>query len=171
MAFTQQNGGALTPQREEKRTETTVQILTPELPNGRRHNNKYVSVSTGVVPYSIHIQLFSQNQSLLSLIWNQIIIKERNKNKNKENKTNNNDDSDNDGDDNDDNGSDHDNNDDDDDDNNYINDNNNNNNDKYISNGWIRMTTTMTQIKTIAATATTTTIIIIIVNNKINTAI
>ena len=53
-------------------------------------------------------------------------------------------------------------------DNEYDNDNNCNNNsdnnDKYISNGWIRMTTTMTQIKTI--TANTTTIIIIVNNNN-----
>ena len=34
----------------------------------RRHNNKYVYVSTGVLSYSIHIQFFSQNQSLLSPI-------------------------------------------------------------------------------------------------------
>ena len=36
--------------------------------NGRIHNNKYVYVLTGVLSYSIHIQLFSQNQSLLSPI-------------------------------------------------------------------------------------------------------
>ena len=121
---------------------------TPTTQRTQTHN-KYVSVLTGVIPYSTHIQLFSQNQSLLSLIWYQKIIKERNKKKKKENKTNHDDDSDNDGDDHD---SNHDNNDHDDNDNNYRNDNNNSNdnnnnkdnNDKYLSNGWIRMTTTMT---------------------------
>ena len=43
--------------------------------NGQRHNGKYVSISTGVLSYSIHIQFFSQNQSLLSSIQNQMIIK------------------------------------------------------------------------------------------------
>ena len=38
-------------------------------------NDKYVSVSTGVLSYSIQIQFFSQNQSLFSPIKNQIIIK------------------------------------------------------------------------------------------------
>ena len=36
--------------------------------NGQRHNDKYVYVSTGVLSYSIHIQLFSPNLSLLSTI-------------------------------------------------------------------------------------------------------
>ena len=86
MVFAQRNGGAnATPQREEKRTETTAQreelqylyesIVTLQLLNGRRHTNKYVSVLMGLPPYSIHIQFFSQNQSLLSSIKNQIIIK------------------------------------------------------------------------------------------------
>jgi len=43
--------------------------------NGRRHNHKYVSFSTDVLSYSIHIRFFSQNQSLLSLIENQNITK------------------------------------------------------------------------------------------------
>ena len=72
-----------TPQREEKRTEMTAQreelqyksIVTLQLLNGRRHTNKYVSVLMGLPPYSIHIQFFSQNQSLLSSIENQIFIK------------------------------------------------------------------------------------------------
>ena len=42
--------------------------------NGQRHNNKYVPSSVGVLSYSIHIQFFSQNQSLLCQIQNQIII-------------------------------------------------------------------------------------------------
>ena len=37
--------------------------------------DKYVSVLTGVLLYSTHIQLFSQNQSLLSPISDQIFIK------------------------------------------------------------------------------------------------
>ena len=41
-------------------------IITLQLFNGRIHNNKYVSVSTGVLSSSIHIKFFSQNQSLLS---------------------------------------------------------------------------------------------------------
>ena len=49
-------------------------IVTLQLLNGHRdrhrHNNKYVSVSTGVLSYSTHIQLYSQNQSLLSPIEN-----------------------------------------------------------------------------------------------------
>jgi len=87
--------------------------------------------------FNTHTILLTKSFSSISLIWNQIITKGRNKNKKKENKTNDDDESDNDGDDNDnDNDSDHDNNDDD-DDNDYSNDNNNNhdNNDKYISNG------------------------------------
>ena len=39
--------------------------LYKESLNGRRHTNKYGSVLTGVLSYSIHIQFFSQNQSLL----------------------------------------------------------------------------------------------------------
>ena len=78
MLSTQRNGGAsfivfrgidvtltLTP------TPTPTLTLTPtnkEAFNGQRHNDKYVSVSTGVLLYSIHMQLFSQNQSLLSPI-------------------------------------------------------------------------------------------------------
>ena len=45
--------------------------------NGRRRNGKYVDVSTGVLSYSIQIQLFSQNECLLSSIENQIIIKRK----------------------------------------------------------------------------------------------
>ena len=65
----------VTPQREreEKRTEMTAQreellyesIVTLRLLNGRRHNDKNVSGLVGVLSYSIHIQFFSQNQSLL----------------------------------------------------------------------------------------------------------
>ena len=43
--------------------------------NGQRHTDNYVSVWMGVLSYLIHIQFFSQNQSLLSSISNQIIIK------------------------------------------------------------------------------------------------
>ena len=82
MVSTQQNGGAnATPQREEKQTETKdkkngrsgddgmdASIMTLQLLNGRRHNHKYVSIPMGVLSYSIHIHLFSQNQSLLLLI-------------------------------------------------------------------------------------------------------
>ena len=89
MVSAQRNGGAnATPQREEKRTETTaaregitVRIVTLQLLNGGRHNLKYVSISMGLLSYSIHIQLFSQNQSLLSPISNQIIIKRVTRNK------------------------------------------------------------------------------------------
>ena len=71
-----ETGGAdATLQREEKRTETTVRIVTLQLLNRRRHNHKYVSFSTDVLSYSIHIRFFSQNQSLLSLIENQNITK------------------------------------------------------------------------------------------------
>ena len=41
--------------------------------NGRRHTDKYVSVSTGGLSCPLHIQFFSQNQSLFSLIENQTI--------------------------------------------------------------------------------------------------
>ena len=87
MEPSQQNGGAdATPQREEKRTDATPQREK----NGRRRvrmnrdtptiqrtetQDKYVSVSTGVLSSSIHIQLFSQNQPPLSSIENQIFIK------------------------------------------------------------------------------------------------
>ena len=56
-------------------------------------------------------------------------------------------------------------------DNEYDNDDNcnNNNNDKYISNGWIRMTTTMTQINVITKITTTTATTTIIINNNNNT--
>ena len=54
-------------------------IVILQLLNGHRdrhrHNDKYVSVSTGVLSNSIHIQLFSQNQSLLIPIENQNITK------------------------------------------------------------------------------------------------
>ena len=64
-------------QKEEKRTETTVQMNrdTPTTKQTESLYNKYVFVSTGVLSYSIHIQFFSQNQSFLSPIENQIIIK------------------------------------------------------------------------------------------------
>ena len=48
---------------------------TKKASNGRRHNDKYLYFSLGVLSYSIHIQFFSQNQSLLSSLQNQIIIK------------------------------------------------------------------------------------------------
>ena len=93
-----------TPQREEKRTETTaeregitVRIVTLQLLNGGRHNLKYVSISMGLLSYSIHIQLFSQNQSLLSPISNQIIIKRVTRNKKNDNGSNEDDDNDDDG--------------------------------------------------------------------------
>jgi len=76
--------------KEEKRTETTaeregitVRIMTLQLLNGGRHNLKYGYVSMDVLSYSIHIQLFSQNQSLLSPISNQIIIERVTRNKKK----------------------------------------------------------------------------------------
>ena len=72
MAFTQRNGGAsviafhgidVTP------TSTPTSTPTKEEEfHGRRHNDKYVSVLMGGLSYSIHIQFFSQNQSLLSPI-------------------------------------------------------------------------------------------------------
>ena len=40
-----------------------------------KDDDKYVYVSIGILLYSIHIQFFSQNQSLLSSIQNQMIIK------------------------------------------------------------------------------------------------
>ena len=78
MVSAQRNGDAdTTPQRKEKWTETTVQ-MNRDTPTTQRTGtqDKYVSVSTGVLSYSIHIQFFSQNQSLLllSLIQIQIII-------------------------------------------------------------------------------------------------
>ena len=36
--------------------------------NGWRHTDKYIFVSMGVLSYSIHIQFFSQNQSIPSSI-------------------------------------------------------------------------------------------------------
>ena len=36
--------------------------------NGKRHNGKYVHVSTGILFYSIRIKFFSQNQSLKKMI-------------------------------------------------------------------------------------------------------
>ena len=67
MMSAQKNGDAnATPQREEKRTETTAQreelqyesIVTLRLLNGRRHNDKYVSVRQ----VSCHIQ-YTYNSS------------------------------------------------------------------------------------------------------------
>ena len=43
----------------------------------KQTQDRYVSVTTGVLSYSINIHLFSQNQSLLSPISNQIIIIKR----------------------------------------------------------------------------------------------
>ena len=45
----------------------------------------YVYVSTGAMLHSIHIQLISQNQSLLTAIENQIIIKRLKQQKRKQN--------------------------------------------------------------------------------------
>ena len=47
--------------------------------NGQRHNNKYVFVSMDILSYSIHIQFFLQNHFVLSLIENQITIKNNDK--------------------------------------------------------------------------------------------
>ena len=78
MASAQRNGGAdTTPQREEKRTEITVGMNRDTPTTQRTHTqtqDKYVSVSTGVLLYLTHVQLFSQNHSLFSSISNQIII-------------------------------------------------------------------------------------------------
>ena len=41
--------------------------MNEEAFNRRRHNDKYVYDSMDVLSYSIHIQFFSQNQSLLLL--------------------------------------------------------------------------------------------------------
>ena len=82
MSSAQRNGGAdATPQREEKRTETTVRMNHRDTPTTstqrtqKQTQDKYVSVSSGVLLNSIHIQLFSQNQPPLSSIENQIFIK------------------------------------------------------------------------------------------------
>ena len=45
--------------------------------NGWRRNNKYAYISTGVMLYSIHIQLFLLNCLLLYLIQYQMIIIKR----------------------------------------------------------------------------------------------
>ena len=42
-------------------TPTPTTPTNEEAFNGRRHNNKYVSVSKGVLSYLIHIQFFSHN--------------------------------------------------------------------------------------------------------------
>ena len=52
-------------------TVTPTPTPTPtnkEALNGRIYNNKYEYFSMGVLSYSMHIQFFSQNQSLLSPI-------------------------------------------------------------------------------------------------------
>ena len=65
-------------------TPTPRSMLLPLLlheQNKRRHStdgdvyDKYAYVLMAVLPYSIHIQFFSQDRSLLSLIENQMIIK------------------------------------------------------------------------------------------------
>ena len=64
MASTQQNGGASVIAF--SWINATPTPTNEESFNGQRYNNKYVSVLTGVLSYSIHMQLFSQNQCLLS---------------------------------------------------------------------------------------------------------
>ena len=84
MVSAQQNGGAsviafrginVTPTTTDVTPTPTPTPTNEEAFNGRRHNDKYVSVSTGVLSYSIHIRFFSQNQSLLIPIENQNITK------------------------------------------------------------------------------------------------
>ena len=62
--------------KRKKQTAMTVQ-MNCDTPTTQRMEtqDKYVSVLTGVLSCSIHIQFFSQNQSLLFPIENQIIIK------------------------------------------------------------------------------------------------
>ena len=77
MAFRPAKRRCPTPQREEKRTETTVPVrMNRDTPTIQRTEtqDKYVSVSTGVLSSSIHIQLFSQNQPPLSSIENLVFI-------------------------------------------------------------------------------------------------
>jgi len=64
-------------------TPTPTPIPTnKEASNGQRHKCQvYIFVSMDIMSYSIHIQFFSQNQFLLSLIQNQISKRERHKNK------------------------------------------------------------------------------------------
>ena len=57
----------------------TPTITNKEAFNRQRCNYKYVDVSTGALSYSVHIQFFSQSESLLSPIENQIIIKREKK--------------------------------------------------------------------------------------------
>ena len=81
--FTQRNGGALllTKRRKTDGDDSTKRGITVQMnrdtPTIQRTEtqDKYVSVSTGVLSSSIHIQLFSQNQPPLSSIENQIFIK------------------------------------------------------------------------------------------------
>ena len=59
MASAQQNRGAI---------DVTPTTTNKEEFNGQRHNYKYLFVLSGVLIYSIHMQFFSQNQSLFSPI-------------------------------------------------------------------------------------------------------
>ena len=68
MASTQRNGGESIIAFSGINVTPTPTPTNKEAFNRQRHNNKYGSVLTGVLSYSIHIQFFSQKQSLLSPI-------------------------------------------------------------------------------------------------------
>ena len=68
MVSTQRNGGASVIAHGIDVTPTPPTPQMKKTSNRWRHNDKYLFVSINVLSYSIHIQLFSQNQSLLSQI-------------------------------------------------------------------------------------------------------
>ena len=82
MVSAQQNGGAsdftFTPPTTTNNPQSMLLLLLlhkkrRHSTDGRRHTSVYVLMDT--LSYSIHIQFFAQNQSLLSPIENQIITK------------------------------------------------------------------------------------------------
>ena len=70
MTFAKQHGGSsgVAYKRIYVTPTLTPTPQTNKIFNGQRHNGKCVYILTGVLSYSIHIQLFSQNLSLFSLI-------------------------------------------------------------------------------------------------------
>ena len=68
MASDQRNGGASIIAFSGINVAPTPTPTNKEAFNRRRYNNKHGSILTGVLSYSIHIQFFSQKQSLLSPI-------------------------------------------------------------------------------------------------------
>ena len=75
MVSAQRNGGASVIASRGIDVTPTPTPTNEEAFNGLRINDKYVYVQMGALSYSIHIQFFSQNQSLFSLIQNKIIRK------------------------------------------------------------------------------------------------